>query len=288
MQIYRKIGVMRKSLSLLLAVMMIFSVFSVAVFAAEEAMPSVGTATGERLSDYNFAPGTYTVTANLVVPGAYNTVLKDVDSYTTNGDNPSGTQDSGFADVSGVTRRTAPTMGVENNATLTVAENGSMRIKVPLPNPVFTIQSISGCSNAEVTSSEKMTGNYGLKTSRISYITVDLGDAALYNWTEKVKDLENLDNTLSVNEVSLWGAIYTFTECSEHPAILFQDWSVPLELRVDISKIPEKEKAVWVSKTWRCWLRWMKNLFSLLASLYASIKTVYLMRIQNLFVQSTG
>lgn len=249
MQIYRKIGVMRKSLSLLLAVMMIFSVFSVAVFAAEETMPSVGTATGERLSDYNFAPGTYTVTANLVVPGAYNTVLKDVDAYTTNGDNPSGTQDSGFADVSGVTRRTAPTMGVENNATLTVAENGSMRIKVPLPNPVFTIQSISGCSNAEVTSSEKMAGNYGLKTSRISYITVDLGDAALYNWTEKVKDLEDLDNTLSVNEVSLWGAIYTFTECSEHPAILFQDWSVPLELRVDISKIPEKEKAVWVSKT---------------------------------------
>lgn len=74
-----------------------------------------------------------------MVLGANNTVLKDVDSYTTNGDNPPGIKDSGFVDVSGVTRKTAPTMGVENNATLTVAANDSMSIKVPLPNPVFTI-----------------------------------------------------------------------------------------------------------------------------------------------------
>ena len=91
-----------------------------------------------------FAAGetTHTVTANLMLPGELNTRLPGVTAYMTNGNNPLG--EGGY-------EAKAPTEPVSNNATVTQSSDGTLTLTLPLPNPVFTLQSIGGCSNATIT-----------------------------------------------------------------------------------------------------------------------------------------
>ncbi len=133
------------------------------------------TATGKKMSDVK--PGKCTVSANLVVPGEYNTVLKGVDAYATNPDNPQGKTDddpNNGGEGLTATHENAPTMGVENNATLEVAADGTRTIVLNIPNPVFTIQGIDGCDNATAEATSTINGSYGLKTSRINQVKFTL------------------------------------------------------------------------------------------------------------------
>ena len=86
---------------------------------------------------------TYTVTANLSMPGEFNPVLANVTVYVNNPNNP-------FADKAGNSpvldgndpagvEASAPTTPVANNATIAVAPDGTKTLTLKLPNPVFTL-----------------------------------------------------------------------------------------------------------------------------------------------------
>lgn len=183
-------------------------------------------------------PGTYTVTANLVVPGQYNTVLAGVDAYPSNPDNPGGVVDANDPHCVNV-GNVAPTMGLEDSAQLVIAQDGTMTLTLHVPNPVFTIQEIGGCDNAAIQDTSTVSGTYGAKTSRINKLVVELGSVELKPLTEKVLNIQ--DGAHGVKEVELEkAAVYLFKSCKEYPTLLFQEWTVPLELRVDFSAIPLK------------------------------------------------
>ena len=161
-----------------------------------------------------FAAGetTHTVTANLMVPGELNTRLPGVTAYMTNGNNPLG--EGGY-------EAKAPTEPVSNNATVTQSSDGTLTLTLPLPNPVFTLQSIGGCSNATITDTVRDNATYTSsdgKTSREGRIT---------------------ELTIKLNDRS---GSYVFNNCVEFPTLLGVDWTVPLTLAVDLSGVPEATK----------------------------------------------
>ena len=116
---------------------------------------------------------TYTVTANLYCPGELNTQLPGVTAYLTNGNNPLGID--GYEAV-------APTTPVSNNATLTVGADGTLTLSLKVPNPVFTLQKIGGCSNATIVSAPRDDREYATtdgsvsRSGRITGLTLTLSD----------------------------------------------------------------------------------------------------------------
>ena len=155
-------------------------------------------------------PGTYTVTANLFVPGELNAVLVGKNAYLTNPSTP-------------LTDGQAPLTPVSDNATLTVGQDGSITLDLEVVNPVFTLQKIGGGTNAqaEVTGMGDSVGasDAAYKT-RISGLSVRLGDTS---------------------------GTYVFSDCLEYPTLLGQVWTVPLTLNVDFSGVdtvdPDPEPA---------------------------------------------
>lgn len=160
-----------------------------------------------------FATGdNYTVTANLMVPGELNTQLPGVTAYMTNGNNPLG--EGGY-------EAKAPTEPVSNNATLTQSADGTLTLTLSIPNPVFTLQSIGGCSNAAITDTVRDSATYtssdgkASREGRITQLTIKLNDRS---------------------------GSYVFNNCVEFPTLLGVDWTVPLTLAVDLSGVPEPAK----------------------------------------------
>lgn len=153
----------------------------------------------------------FTVTANLSVPGELNTQLPGVTAYMTNGNNPLGL--GGYEAV-------APTEPVADNAKLTVTSSGAMTLELNIPNPVFTLQQIDGCSNATI-----------VKTIR---------DDEIYSSGAEEREGRITDVTVELNDNS---GVYVFGDCVEFPTLLGVDWTVPLTLEVDLSNvtIPEEE-----------------------------------------------
>lgn len=153
-----------------------------------------------------FVPGTYTVTANLYVPGELNTIL-GLNAYLTNPNNPVGIKED-----NGEISNTAPTTPVTANASITIGEDGVTKtLTIPVKNPVFTLQRISSGSNVTIVDSSRNSNSYGNYTGRITSLTVTLGDNS---------------------------GEYIFSNCLEYPTILEQDWNVPLYLAVDLASIP--------------------------------------------------
>ncbi len=147
------------------------------------------------------------ITANLSVPGELNTQLPGVTAYMTNPDNPLGIVPDGYESVNAV----APTTPVKNNATLTEYADRTYTLTLNVPNPVFTLQKISDCSNAEIISATRddkiYSGNTGVsRTGRITKLTIKLKDNS---------------------------GTYVFNDCTEFPTLLETDWNVPLTLKVD-------------------------------------------------------
>lgn len=158
------------------------------------------------------ANDTYTVTANLYVPGELNKQLPGVTAYMTNGNNPLGI--GGYDSV-------APTSPVYDNAKLTVKNDGTIILNVPILNPVFTLQSISGCSNVSILEAKRdnevyaTTDGRASRNGRITNLELELGDKS---------------------------GKYVFTDCVEFPTLLGIDWTVPLTLEVDLPDIPEPQQ----------------------------------------------
>lgn len=143
-----------------------------------------------------------TVTANLYMDGANNTILPGVTVYLNNPNNP-------------IKGTGTPTTPQSDNATLKT-EDGKMYLTLKIANPVFTLQKIDGCSNASVNSTETasdllyQSGVSGKRSSRISEITFLLDDKS---------------------------GTYTFGDCEEFPTIINpkNNWKNPLILKVKFS-----------------------------------------------------
>lgn len=175
----------------------------------------VQTASG---AEQTAAEHVYTVTANLYVPGELNTQLPGVTAYMTNPDNPLGIvpaeMPNGHTFVSA-----APTVPVEENAELTVAADGSMTLDLLVPNPVFTLQSIGGGTNAEILDIVRDDQIYAVPDNSVSR-------------NGRITDL-----TIALKDRS---GKYIFSQCTEFPTLLGVDWTVPLTLQVDFSTVPEE------------------------------------------------
>ncbi len=179
------------------------AVLSVCLVAAASVFPAA--ASGEK---------TYTVTANLIVPGELNTQLPGVTAYVSNPNNPLGIVPDGYDSV----EAKAPTEPVSDNATVTVASDGTLTLHMNTPNPVFTLQKIGGCSNADIISAPRDNKTYSNGEGTASR------EGRITSLTLKLKDRSGT---------------YVFNDCTEFPTLLGVDWTVPLTLQVDLSGVPE-------------------------------------------------
>ena len=154
----------------------------------------------------NVDVGVYTVTANLYCPGELNTQLPGVTAYLTNGNNPLGI--GGYDKV-------APTEPVYKNAELTVEADGTKYITVDILNPVFTLQEIGECSNAEI-------------------VDMVRDDETYVSGVDSSVKREGRITKLKVKLLDDSGK-YVFNKCTEFPTLLGVDWNVPLTLEVDFN-----------------------------------------------------
>ena len=147
--------------------------------------------------------GTYTVSANMYLPGELNTQLPGTTAYMTNPDNPLGV--GGHEGI--------PMTPVDDNATLVVGEDGTKTVMIEVVNPVFTLQDIKDPENSEILSGVKDdewyagTNDVG-RQGRITTLYIRLGDDS---------------------------GIYSYDTCTEFPTLLEEEWNVPLKMSVDFT-----------------------------------------------------
>lgn len=120
--------------------------------------PSSRIAVGEKTLE----PGTYTITANLSMPGETNPILPGMTPYFTNPNNPFGIGDGESA---------IPTDPVYLNATVVVAEDGTKTFTIPVKNPVFTIKDMSSSDGAEVVSLTKDNSGEDMQGNKYERVT---------------------------------------------------------------------------------------------------------------------
>lgn len=161
----------QKFVSALLALVMILSL-SVTAFAANN----------------TYAPGKYTVTANLYIDGKDNKIINGLTAYITNTAVP-------------------PTSPVKDNATLEVRNDGSMYLTINKLNNVFQLQALEDGQGATVVD-KKETGSGNNK--HIESLTI------------------KLDND---------SGNYRFGKSTEHPSIVGQTYTMPMNLSVDFSNV---------------------------------------------------
>ena len=165
--------------------------------------------------------GTYTVTANVYVPGEQNKVLKDVNAFLTNPKYPFGTG----------ANYGKPMTPMYYNADLTV--NGKdIYVTLELKNPIFQALKIADSSNASI---DNITYNDELSTSEIH--------------TKYGKKIQTI--TFKLNDYS---GMYTFENCVEFASALYTEgnsateseavWNVPLKLAVDFQGIGKQGTSV--------------------------------------------
>ena len=178
-----------------------------------------------------YAPGTYTVTANLFIPASKNPFNQSIQAYMTNPDNPLGIVEPDNGDPGAVTGG-VPIFHVEKNATLTVGEDDSITLTVPIRNPVFTLQGIGSGQGAELLSAHTRAGEYGPRDASGKVVIVghkSRVDSVTFNLSNSGKTTDGSDG-------------YTIQGCSEYPTILNQNWHVDLDLTVDMSDVPAGQK----------------------------------------------
>lgn len=147
--------------------------------------------------------GTYTVSANMYLPGELNTQLPGTTAYMTNPDNPLGV--GGHEGI--------PMTPVDDNAILVVGEDGTKTVMIEVVNPVFTLQDIKDPENSEILSGVKDdewyagTNDVG-RQGRITTLYIRLGDDS---------------------------GTYSYDTCTEFPTLLEEEWNVPLKMSVDFT-----------------------------------------------------
>lgn len=147
--------------------------------------------------------GTYTVSANMYLPGELNTQLPGTTAYMTNPDNPLGV--GGHEGI--------PMTPVDDNATLVVGDDGTKTVMIEVVNPVFTLQDIKDPENSEILSGVKDdewyagTNDIG-RQGRITTLYIRLGDDS---------------------------GTYSYDTCTEFSTLLEEEWNVPLKMSVDFT-----------------------------------------------------
>ncbi len=88
------------------------------------------------------SPGTYSITANLSMPGKYNPIISGLTVYPSTATNPFGpTHDENMTVTSAL-----PSSGEVGDAQLIVGIDGSKTLYLPIKNPIFTTQDLGTCS----------------------------------------------------------------------------------------------------------------------------------------------
>lgn len=157
----------------------------------------------EKQAAAKLEPGTYTVSANMYLPGELNTQLPGTTAYMTNPDNPLGV--GGHEGI--------PMTPVKDNATLVVSDDGTKTVVIDLVNPVFTLQEIAAPKNSQILAgvrdTERYEGTNGVGVDgRITQLYIQLKDDS---------------------------GIYPYGECHEFPTLLEADWYVELEMSVEFT-----------------------------------------------------
>lgn len=173
----------------------------------------------------NYVAGTYTVTANLSMPGQYNPVLKGVTVYANNPNNPFGPVLDPNDPAENV-QNSAPTTPLTSNATLNVSADGTLTLTLPIKNPIFTTQKLGTSSNLAFTA-EKLAGSYTYGANSV--------DSRIYKLTATLGKTE-----LSESNVATY--IFKGSELYALPLglSLKPTGDVALQLDVDLSSIPVK------------------------------------------------
>lgn len=132
------------------------------------------------------APGTYTVTANLSMPGQYNPLIKGLTVYANSPDNPFGPTIDENIDVD--VQKTVPMYPKSMNAQIVVAQDGTATLVLPIRNPIFTTQAIGTCSDLPDVRVERVkptanggqfSGSYNAKPDRIHMMAATLPKGTL-------------------------------------------------------------------------------------------------------------
>lgn len=125
-------------------------------------------------------PGTYTITANLWMPGEYNPIIKGLNVYANNPNNPFGPViDENTSDA---VENTVPSTPLSMNAQLIVGEDGTKTLVLPIKNPVFTTQDLGTCENLNnvkverVAPADASAWDYGKYDTRIHMMSAELTD----------------------------------------------------------------------------------------------------------------
>lgn len=126
-------------------------------------------------------PGTYSITANLRMPGEYNPVIAGLDVYANSPDNPFGPviDENDPAEVGDSVPNTPESM----NATLVVGEDGTKTLVLPIKNPVFTMQDLGTCADLKNVKTERVypadseEWDYGSYETRIHKMSAELTDS---------------------------------------------------------------------------------------------------------------
>ena len=142
-------------------------------------LPAGALAADEQLDD-----GTYIVTANLYVPGEYNSILGK-NAYLTNADVP-------------------PLQQVYNNAKLSVVD-GEMTLALDIPNSVFTLQSISDGDNVKIVEANRDDVTYSDQSGTIP-VRVELRTSRLNCWTKAVFIISRIAK--SFRPCWVWNGLY--------------------------------------------------------------------------------
>ncbi len=152
--------------------------------------------------DDSLAPGTYTVTANLYIPGSENVVLPGVQVYM-------------------LCPTMAPTIPVSDNAKMVVDEDGNKTISFVLdnyPSNIFTLQEIAGAEGETAVSNVVRINDdtcYGTEASSNTkcYGRIGSFDVKLLNDSGE----------------------YSFNSCKEFPVPISRYTTMPVKLSVDFS-----------------------------------------------------
>ena len=208
-------SLLKRCLAMVMAFLMVAGLISspVGTISSKAAESSSSTADGKlafgdddttpRSSGEDLKPGTYTITANIYVPAAYNTVL-GCNAFLSNPDNPFGATDDGTTDVNS----DIPNKPRYNNATVTINEDGTATLVLPVRNAVFTLQNLGASDEIVVNEAKRSDADYGIYKGRVTELTLTL---------------KNLS-----------GAYY-IDNCECFPVIFSNAWIVPLCIAVDFA-----------------------------------------------------
>ena len=143
-------------------------------------------------------PGTYTITANPYIPGSDNVVLEGVSVYLASPAFP-------------------PTMPASNNATLTVAEDGTKYLTIKFDNTagdIFTQQNIEGGDGVEVIEAHR--------------------NDTLYEGPDGATSANGRIDRLELKLLNDSGE-YSFSNCQQFPTIIGKFTNMQVRLSVDFS-----------------------------------------------------